>query len=88
VGKLSLQTSPRVREGILGHQLGKERKGDGARSDNGLAVGKEGNARRSKSENSGIESSGGVSGKRAGCDSGASLGCMEDKEASKTLRGG
>lgn len=63
VGKLSLQTSPRVREGILGHHRGNERKGDGVRNDNGVAAGKEGNARMSKSENSGIGSSGGVSGK-------------------------
>jgi len=63
VGKLSLQTSPRVREGILGHHFGKERKGDGVRGDNGVVVGKKGNALRSKAENSGIGSSGGVSGK-------------------------
>ena len=88
MGKLSLQTSPRVREGILGHHRGNERKGDGVRYDNGVAAGKEGNARISKSENSGMKSSGGVSGKRAGFDSGASSGCTEDKGANKTLRGG
>jgi len=65
VGKLSLQTSPSVREGILGHHFGSVRNGVGVRRGGGVfdAMVKRGKAARSNAEKSGSGSSGGMEGK-------------------------
>lgn len=65
VGKLSLQTSPSVREDILGHHLGSVRNGVGVRRGGGVvdAMVKRGKVARSKLEKSGSGSSGGMEGK-------------------------
>lgn len=61
MGRQSLQTSPRVSDGISGHHLGKVRKGVGTRTGGGCLARSRvlGNERRSKDENFGIGSSGG-----------------------------
>jgi hypothetical protein len=65
VGRASLQTSPSVREGILGHHFGSPRNGVGVRRGGGVvdAMAKRGKAARSNLEKSGSGSSGGMDGK-------------------------
>lgn len=62
MGKLSLQTSPSVREGILGHHFGSVRNGVGVRRGGGVVdvMANRGKAARSNVEKSGIGSSGGM----------------------------